>query len=176
MPILPILNWKQSYKDIFYGKYDATSQPFLWAKWVHANTKSMQSLPYTSSVSILEQSFPPVTLAAGTPDIAAEFISQAWFVYVCSGIWVPMLPPIPPFLSVVNAVMNPSLVSVARLTLKVSLLLEMTNLASGEAALEMKALNMATAFYTASISTGLLINGMSLVIPSVPIVVPGIIT
>ena len=175
MPILPLSNWTQTYKDIFYGKFDATERPMLWAKWVHKNSKGMQSTPYTTSVNILEQAFPPVSLPAGTAAQAAQFISQAWFSYVCSAVWTPA-PPIPPFSAVTSVVMNVAILTAAQDTLMSALLTEMMNLTSGSAALETKALNIATAFYTASLSMGVLVTGLSLPTPTpIALIVPSVI-
>jgi hypothetical protein len=65
------------------------------------------------------------------------------------------------------------LLNPARLALKASLIAQFSATASGDAALDVKAKGIATAFYAASISLGVLVNGTSLPAPTTgPLVLP----
>jgi hypothetical protein len=172
--IKPLSDWTSSYKDIFYKDLDPATQPLLFRKWVHLNFKGMQELVYSSSVTIIDQSFPPITIPApGTAITAAEIISSSWMSYVSSAIWAPK-PPIPPFSVVASIVNDVALITAAKSSLKAALVSEFTNINGGT--LDVKATNMAIAFYTASMSLGVIVSGMSLTVPPVPLIMMSPIT
>lgn len=188
MPIAPLPSWADSYEELFYSKVDnpttdpkvskaldPVEQPLLWAKWVHKNTQGMQAAPPWSTVpTIMENSFPPVTIPApGTPPTTALIIASSWASYISSITWTPA-PPIPPFSAITSVLTAPINIAAAQVALLAALTAEFAiPMAPGDAGGKIKALGVATAFYTATMSLGIMIVGLSLPTPTPnPLIIP----
>jgi hypothetical protein len=188
MPISPLSSWADSYEEFFYSKISnpttnpkvtkslsVAEQPLLWAKWVHKNTQGIQAAPPWSTIpTVLEAAFPPVLIPSpGTAPTTAMIISSSWASYISSIVWTPA-PPIPPFSVITSVVTSPAAIAAAQTSLLAALTAEFAKpMAPGEAGGKLKALGISSAFYSATLSLGVMIIGLSLPIPTpVPLVIP----
>ena len=172
MPIKPVSDWSSSYEDIFYKNVTVDTQPMLWGKWVDQNTQGLSAAsPYNiATVTLNRASFPPVTAPpAPTPAPFCSLLANAWFAYIGSAIWAPC-PPIPPFSAIASV--TPSMVGIAaaQASLMASLIAAMTPPSMPD---KVRAMQISTAFYTATLASGIMISGTSLPSPTpIPLVLP----
>lgn len=179
MAIKPVSDWASSYEDLFFKDMSKEKSATVWGDWVHQNTQGLAGAPpwTKTSVTLSRPAFPPVTLPPNPkPDTFCNLLAAAWFAYISSAIWTPP-PPIPPF-SVI-ALVAPSMTGIG--TAKETLLATLISIFSAPASassgfMKNQAMQIATAFYTATISSGIMISGTStpppapLVLPLLPVV------
>jgi hypothetical protein len=172
MTVQPINQWVSSYEAVFFKNLEMSSQPLLFRKWVHQNTKGLTLAVYKSKPTVTEAAFPPVSMPPATPIVAAQNIASAWFTYICSILWSTPAP-IPPFSAISGVVWDMGLVSAAKESLIAALVLEFAKTPTpGPTGLKNKATGISKAFYQATMSLGVLVNGMSTSGPPVPLTVP----
>lgn len=186
--IKPVTDWASSYEELFFSKIDNPTtnpkvskaldpkeQPLLWGKWVHQNTQGIAGAPpFAATATAVQTNFPPVLIPApGTPPTTAAIIASAWMAYINAIVWAPP-PPVPPFSAITLVTTSPLGSAAAMASLLAALTAEFAlPMAPGEAGNKIKALGVATAFYTATLSAGIMVTGLSLPSPvPVPLVIP----
>jgi hypothetical protein len=175
MPIQPFTSWKSTYEDLFFKNFDPKNQTTMYQDWVHQNSSSLGLAVYQSKPTITKQSFPVIAFPAGCPPATmAAILSSAWSAYIVSIMWA-LPPPVPPFSLISSVVIDPGLLASAKTALQAALTAEFSKPLQKDSAVAAASVSagMAQAFYTASISLGVNVIGMSLPTPTPnPLVVP----
>jgi len=179
MPAKAAKSWIDSYQPGIEKHYDKMMQGIpdkiedFWKKWVNDNAQGLEALaPYGSKATPLADDFSLSLPPSGTPVVIAQLMATAWKGWVEKIVWPPP-PPAPPF-SVVLSVKASSLgVAIAYAGLFSGLIAEMAIIPPDPAsAFKLKATSMGTLFYTATVSAGVQIDGLSLSAPPVPVSLP----
>jgi hypothetical protein len=169
--IKPVSDWISSYEEMFFKDITAAKMPTLWGKWVHKNTTGLAAAaPWSgANVTLNEAAFPPITLPPNpTPALICNMISSGWVAYISSALWTPP-PPAPPF-SVISLVSpSPTGIAAAQPALFSALMAAFgtpPNIAPGFT--KIQATQIGTAFYTATMSSGIMLTGLTIPVPPAP--------
>lgn len=174
--IKPVSDWASSYEDLFFKKVTADKMPLLWGDWVHQNTTGLGAAPpwAAATVTLNRAAFPPINVPPSpTPALLCNLLSSGWAAYISSAIWAPP-PPAPPFSAIALVTPSATGIGAAQPTLFSTLMGIFSAPAVASAAFpKTQAMQIATAFYTATMSSGIMLSGMSLPSPTpVPLVLP----
>jgi hypothetical protein len=142
-----------------------------WQDWIGEVGVGMMVSPiYVSSGLANKSSFAPLIFPRiSTAPIIANIFATAWMNWYMSIQWTPA-PPVPPFLIISSVTSSPSGTIGQKASLTAKLTAEF--LKKDQASLIAKYDNMAAAFYQATISSGVMISGMAIGAPPVPLVIP----
>jgi hypothetical protein len=176
MAIKPASDWISSYEDLFIKKEVTVDKaPMLWGDWVDKNTQGLMGMPpyNLASATLNRPAFLPVSLPpAPTPDMFCNLLSTAWFTYIASSIWsIP--PPAPPFSAI--TFVGPSMIGLnaAKAILFTNLLAIFSVPASTDPSfLKSQASQIGTAFYTATLASGIMITGVPVAVPPPVLILP----
>ena len=176
MAIKPVSDWASSYEEMFFKDMTAEKAPIIWGDWVDKNTQGLSASPPWSgaTVTLMRPAFPPVTVPASpSPVPLCTMIANGWMSYILSASWTPP-PPIPPFSVITMCMPSASGVAAAQAALLNTLIATFTPPAvPGEAYQKAQAMKIATAFYTATMSSGIMLSGLTVPSPlPLPLVLP----
>jgi len=150
-----------------------------WQDWIDNNTQGIEvPAPYATSGTTSKPLLTPLKFPnPGTPVTVATIIAAAWATYM-SAITYPPPPPAPPFLVITNCIPNSGTVVSGQLTLQSMLIAEFAIVPPSLAGAPAKYTNIATAFWTNTSGPvqQVLLIGLSLTIPPVPLIMPFPIT
>jgi len=174
MAIAPSGTWESSYdeklKDSFKVAIDAVtsllaSQTF-WQSWCFSNTTGFASTNplFVTSATFSQAAFNPLPFGSGVP---STMLATAWKNYMAAAVWgIP--PPAPPFSIIQSAATDPASLSSAHGILTAALAAEFLLLPAPDA-FAAKTAAIAGFFRTATLSTSILLSGLSTGGPPAPI-------
>lgn len=172
-------SWIDSYQPGIEKHYDAMMQGLpdkiedFWKKWVDDNAQGLAVLPpYATEAKTMPENFSLSLPPSGTPVIIAQLMATAWKGWVEKIQWAPPAPA-PPFSAITSVTVSSLGVAIAYAALFSGLIAEMSVIPPDpNSAFKLKATSMGTLFYTATISAGVQMSGLSLSVPPVPLVLP----
>jgi hypothetical protein len=180
MPMLALPAWQKDYGDQLQAAFDKTaatgvdSTATVWGAWVGQNATGIEVFPPFVSLG----SFSPTDFAepgfspTGTPVDAAIALADSWKAWFEAIKFIPA-PPVPPFSAITMVTPSPVGVPVAYAALLAGLIAEMAVVPPDPlTASLLKGIAFGTAFYTACLSGGVQIDGLSLSVPPVPLSLP----
>lgn len=176
MAIKPVSDWASSYEEMFFKDMTAAKAPLIWGDWVDKNTQGLAASPPWSgaSVTLMRPAFPPIASPSAPSCVPlCTMIANGWMAYISSAVWVPP-PPVPPFSAIMLCAPSATGVAAAQASLLNALIAAMTPPpANNPAYQKAQAMKIATAFYAATMSSGIMLSGLSLPSPvPVPLMLP----
>lgn len=179
MPIKAAKTWADKYEPGIQKHYDAMGKGLpdkiedFWAKWVDENSQGLEvAPPYKTSGTTNVKSFSLSLPSAGSAPIIAALMANAWKSWFQSITFLPP-PPAPPFSAIISVMPSPLGLALAYAGLLSGLIAEMALIPPDPAtAFKLKGTKMGLLFYTATITAGVQIDGLSLSVPPVPLSLP----
>jgi hypothetical protein len=181
MTVKPVSDWASSYKsglEAYYAR--AASNPTedaskFWQDWMDENTQGIEMLaPYSGSGVTTKTDFAPVSFSPSmmAPQ-SAKVLADCWQSYVNAITWSPP-PPAPPFSVITAAIPSTLGITAAYSALLSGLIAEFLIMPPDPTtALVTKAAAISALFYTATISSGVQLDGLAIPgAPPPPLTVP----
>ncbi|MGL4398618.1 MAG: hypothetical protein ACRCXD_02010, partial [Luteolibacter sp.] len=146
----------------------------IWQAFVAESTQGLSTAPpFLCQPTLNKAAFAPVAFPpVGGPPAIAAILSAAWAKFMLGTVWtVPA--PVPPFSAITTVTPNPATIAAAQTVLFAGLVAEFLVLPPpGPAGLKIKSLALGTLFYTATLSSGVLLTGLGIGAPPPPLVLP----
>ena len=179
MPIKAAKTWIDTYQPGIEKHYDAMAKGLpdkiedFWQKWVDDNAQGLEVMPpYATKGTTTKTAFSLSLPPSGTAPIIAKLMATAWKNWFTAITFTPPAPA-PPFSAIIAVTPSQVGLALAYATLLAGLIAEMALIPPDPAtAFKLKATKMGTLFYTATISVGVQVDGLSLSVPPVPLSLP----
>jgi len=179
MPIKAVKSWIDTYEPGIQKHFDAMGKGLpdkiedFWQKWVDSNGQGLEvGPPYATKGTTMPTAFSLSLPPTGTAPIIAQLMATAWKGWFQAITFAPPAPA-PPFSAILSVTASPVGLALAYSTLLAGLIAEMAIIPPDPAsAFKLKAAKYGLLFYTATISVGVQIDGLSMSAPPVPLSLP----
>lgn len=179
MPIKASKTWIDTYEPGIQKHYDKMGKGIpdkiedFWMNWVDSNGQGIEvASPYATKGTTVPTAFSLSLPPTGGPAVIAKLMATAWKGWFQAITFTPPAPA-PPFSAILAVTPSSIGLTIAYATLLAGLIAEMAILPPDPAsAFKLKAAKFGMLFYTATISVGVQIDGLSTSIPPVPLSLP----